>query len=156
MAAVSAAPLAAINGAAKMASTSLAYLESSRVKETKALISELCRQFYQLGWVSGTGGSIAVRVHDESIPRQQQLIVMSPSGTAVFCVYTYLFLIISSSIWCSFFAGFFLFFGLSVSLLSEYWVFCRGAEGKNGRRWYVCVVFEWVSVVGTINKALAL
>ncbi|XP_073143785.1 probable bifunctional methylthioribulose-1-phosphate dehydratase/enolase-phosphatase E1 1 [Henckelia pumila] len=80
MAAVSAAPLAAINGAAKMASTSLAYLESSGVKETKALISELCRQFYHLGWVSGTGGSIAVKVHDDSIPRKQQLIVMSPSG----------------------------------------------------------------------------
>ncbi|XP_073297175.1 probable bifunctional methylthioribulose-1-phosphate dehydratase/enolase-phosphatase E1 isoform X1 [Primulina huaijiensis] len=63
-----------------MASTSLAYLESSRVKGTKTLISELCRQFYDLGWVSGTGGSIAVRVHDDSIPRQQQLIVMSPSG----------------------------------------------------------------------------
>ncbi|XP_073273973.1 probable bifunctional methylthioribulose-1-phosphate dehydratase/enolase-phosphatase E1 1 [Primulina huaijiensis] len=80
MAAVSAAPLAAINGAEKMASTSLAYLESSKVKGTKTLISELCRQFYHLGWVSGTGGSVAVRVHDESIPKKQQLIVMSPSG----------------------------------------------------------------------------
>ncbi|KAI3466103.1 hypothetical protein Pfo_022766 [Paulownia fortunei] len=63
-----------------MGTTSQAYLEGSRVKETKALISELCRQFYHLGWVSGTGGSITIKVHDDSIPKPQQLIVMSPSG----------------------------------------------------------------------------
>ncbi|KAK6134562.1 hypothetical protein DH2020_031682 [Rehmannia glutinosa] len=79
MAAASAAPLA-INGAVKMGTTSQAYLEGSRVGETKALISELCRQFYHLGWVSGTGGSITIKVHDDSIPKPQQLIVMSPSG----------------------------------------------------------------------------
>jgi methylthioribulose 1-phosphate dehydratase/enolase-phosphatase E1 len=61
-------------------STSQAYLESNRVKETKDLISELCRQFYHLGWVSGTGGSITIKVHDDSIPKPNQLIVMSPSG----------------------------------------------------------------------------
>ncbi|KAK6132692.1 hypothetical protein DH2020_033575 [Rehmannia glutinosa] len=63
-----------------MATTSQAYLEGIRVKETKALISDLCRQFYHLGWVSGTGGSITIKVHDDSIPKSQQLIVMSPSG----------------------------------------------------------------------------
>lgn len=61
-------------------SSSQAYLESNPVRETKALISELCRQFYTLGWVSGTGGSITIKVHDESIPKPQQLILMSPSG----------------------------------------------------------------------------
>ena len=29
--------------------------------ELPALISELCRQFYDLGWVSGTGGGISIR-----------------------------------------------------------------------------------------------
>jgi methylthioribulose-1-phosphate dehydratase len=30
-------------------------------RSTPALISELCRQFYTLGWVSGTGGGISIR-----------------------------------------------------------------------------------------------
>ncbi|KAG9129093.1 hypothetical protein Leryth_019828 [Lithospermum erythrorhizon] len=59
---------------------SQAYIEGGKVKETKGLISELCRHFYNQGWVSGTGGSITIKVHDESIPKPQQLIVMSPSG----------------------------------------------------------------------------
>ncbi|KAG5551269.1 hypothetical protein RHGRI_009628 [Rhododendron griersonianum] len=62
------------------AATSQAYLESNPVRETKALITELCRQFYHLGWVSGTGGSVTIKVHDEAIPRPNQLIIMSPSG----------------------------------------------------------------------------
>lgn len=74
-----AAPLV-VNGAVKMANTSQAYLESGKVRETKALITELCRHFYTQGWVSGTGGSITIKVHDDSIPKPQQLIVMSPSG----------------------------------------------------------------------------
>ncbi|GLU23354.1 hypothetical protein SLE2022_393700 [Rubroshorea leprosula] len=68
------------NGGVKVGLASQAYLESYPVKETKALISELCRQFYNLGWVSGTGGSITIKVHDDSVPKPQQLIVMSPSG----------------------------------------------------------------------------
>ncbi|KAL7218263.1 hypothetical protein ACSBR2_011521 [Camellia fascicularis] len=79
MAAASAAASIAVNGA-KMATSSQAYIESNPVRETKALISELCRQFYNLGWVSGTGGSITIKVHDDSIPKPHQLIVMSPSG----------------------------------------------------------------------------
>ncbi|KAL6975412.1 hypothetical protein U1Q18_024208 [Sarracenia purpurea var. burkii] len=63
-----------------MATSSQAYLEGNPVRESKVLISELCRQFYNLGWVSGTGGSITVKVHDDSIPKPHQLIVMSPSG----------------------------------------------------------------------------
>ncbi|OMO73276.1 hypothetical protein COLO4_27183 [Corchorus olitorius] len=70
----------AVNGGLKMGSISQAYLESKAVKETKTLISELCRQFYNLGWVSGTGGSITMKVHDSCIPKAQQLVVMSPSG----------------------------------------------------------------------------
>ncbi|XP_038683405.1 probable bifunctional methylthioribulose-1-phosphate dehydratase/enolase-phosphatase E1 [Tripterygium wilfordii] len=76
--AAAAAPAVAVNGGMKV--TSLAYLESKAVKDTRTLISELCRQFYNLGWVGGTGGNITIKVHDDSVPRNQQLIVMSPSG----------------------------------------------------------------------------
>ncbi|XP_059282302.1 probable bifunctional methylthioribulose-1-phosphate dehydratase/enolase-phosphatase E1 1 [Lycium ferocissimum] len=69
-----------VNGALKMATNSQAYLEGDKVKETKSLIAELCRHFYNQGWVSGTGGSITIKVHDDSVPKSQQLIVMSPSG----------------------------------------------------------------------------
>ncbi|CAI9295105.1 unnamed protein product [Lactuca saligna] len=69
----------AANGV-KSAVTSQAYLEGSQVKQTKSLISELCRLFYNLGWVSGTGGSITAKVHDDSVPKSEQLIIMSPSG----------------------------------------------------------------------------
>lgn len=69
----------AVNGGLKVKTE--AYMESKPVKETKALVSELCRQFYTLGWVSGTGGSITIKVHDDSIPKPQQIILMSPSGT---------------------------------------------------------------------------
>jgi methylthioribulose-1-phosphate dehydratase len=34
---------------------------AARDRSTAALISELCRQFYGLGWVSGTGGGISIR-----------------------------------------------------------------------------------------------
>ncbi|XP_039002671.1 probable bifunctional methylthioribulose-1-phosphate dehydratase/enolase-phosphatase E1 [Hibiscus syriacus] len=72
---------AAVNGGMlKMGSVSQAYIESKAVKETRSLISELCRQFYNLGWVSGTGGGITMKVHDTCIPKPQQLILMSPSG----------------------------------------------------------------------------
>ncbi len=29
--------------------------------ETRELLVQLCRQFYGLGWVSGTGGGVAIR-----------------------------------------------------------------------------------------------
>ncbi|KDP45890.1 hypothetical protein JCGZ_15334 [Jatropha curcas] len=77
MAAPAAATAVAVNGAVKVASQ--AYLESKAVKDTRVLISDLCRQFYNLGWVSGTGGSITIKVHDDSIPKSQQLVLMSPS-----------------------------------------------------------------------------
>ncbi|KAF9666767.1 hypothetical protein SADUNF_Sadunf16G0262900 [Salix dunnii] len=75
-------PAVAVNAggmaAAKVASQ--AYLESKAVKDTRVLIADLCKQFYTLGWVSGTGGSITIKAHDDSIPKRQQLILMSPSG----------------------------------------------------------------------------
>ena len=40
--------------------------------ELPALICELCRQFYGLGWVSGTGGGISIRGNEG--------IFMAPSG----------------------------------------------------------------------------
>ncbi|XP_068640113.1 probable bifunctional methylthioribulose-1-phosphate dehydratase/enolase-phosphatase E1 1 isoform X2 [Aristolochia californica] len=69
---------AVANGASLLSSE--AYVESKPVKDTRGLVSELCRHFYTLGWVSGTGGSITIKVHDDSIPKSQQIIVMSPSG----------------------------------------------------------------------------
>ncbi|KAJ2464921.1 Methylthioribulose-1-phosphate dehydratase, partial [Coemansia sp. RSA 2320] len=36
------------------------------------LIPELCRQFYQLGWVTGTGGGISIRDGDS--------VYIAPSG----------------------------------------------------------------------------
>lgn len=80
---MAAVPAVAVNGV-KVGSASQAYLESKAVKDTKSLISDLCRQFYNLGWVSGTGGSITIKVHDDSIPKPHQLIVMSPSGVLLF------------------------------------------------------------------------
>ncbi|KAG7957276.1 hypothetical protein I3843_11G165600 [Carya illinoinensis] len=72
-------PAVAANGV-KIGMASQAYLESKAVKDARVLISDLCRQFYTLGWVSGTGGSITIKVHDDSISKPHQLIVMSPSG----------------------------------------------------------------------------
>lgn len=43
-----------------------------RSPSPRELIAELCRQFYQLGWVSGTGGGISIREGDR--------IYMAPSG----------------------------------------------------------------------------
>ncbi|XP_031255320.1 probable bifunctional methylthioribulose-1-phosphate dehydratase/enolase-phosphatase E1 2 isoform X2 [Pistacia vera] len=81
----------AVNGATKLTQPHLqnglevtgsspVCMESKTVGESCALAAELCRHFYTLGWVSGTGGSITIKVHDDAIPRPHQLIVMSPSG----------------------------------------------------------------------------
>lgn len=43
-----------------------------RDPEPRELIAELCRHFYQLGWVSGTGGGISIR--------DGERIYMAPSG----------------------------------------------------------------------------
>jgi methylthioribulose-1-phosphate dehydratase len=41
-------------------------------RESRELICELCRRFYDLGWASGTGGGISVRSGDK--------VYMAPSG----------------------------------------------------------------------------
>lgn len=41
--------------------------------EAKSLVAELCRLFYDQGWVSGTGGGISIRASTDEI-------VMAPSG----------------------------------------------------------------------------
>ncbi|XP_010656980.1 probable bifunctional methylthioribulose-1-phosphate dehydratase/enolase-phosphatase E1 2 isoform X2 [Vitis vinifera] len=56
------------------------YMETRGVREARVLASELCRHMYTLGWFSGTGGSITIKVHDDSIPKPRQLVVISPSG----------------------------------------------------------------------------
>jgi methylthioribulose 1-phosphate dehydratase/enolase-phosphatase E1 len=47
-------------------------MDFDKEQEIRSLVCELCRQFYQLGWVTGTGGSISIR-HEENI-------FMTPSG----------------------------------------------------------------------------
>lgn len=37
------------------------YQQTAEDAKTKALLCELCRQFYTLGWVTGTGGSISIK-----------------------------------------------------------------------------------------------
>ncbi|KAI5066011.1 hypothetical protein GOP47_0018635 [Adiantum capillus-veneris] len=62
-----------------MAATA-ACLASDALTQATSLAADLCKQFYGLGWVSGTGGSISLKVHDASTPLAQQLIIMAPSG----------------------------------------------------------------------------
>ncbi|KAF8694071.1 hypothetical protein HU200_038526 [Digitaria exilis] len=57
-----------------------AYLAGPAVQEARELVAELCRHFYAPGWVTGTGGSITVKVNDPDVPLSDRLIVMSPSG----------------------------------------------------------------------------
>ncbi|XP_066339920.1 probable bifunctional methylthioribulose-1-phosphate dehydratase/enolase-phosphatase E1 isoform X2 [Miscanthus floridulus] len=61
-------------------SRSEAYLAGPAVREARELVAELCRHFYAPGWLTGTGGSITVKVHDPDVPLADRLIVMSPSG----------------------------------------------------------------------------
>uniref|UniRef100_A0A182YQ74 Probable methylthioribulose-1-phosphate dehydratase n=1 Tax=Anopheles stephensi TaxID=30069 RepID=A0A182YQ74_ANOST len=45
---------------------------ASRQEHPRKLIPELCKQFYNLGWVTGTGGGISIKLDDE--------IYIAPSG----------------------------------------------------------------------------
>jgi len=36
--------------------------EQQAIQEAKSLICEICRNFYQHGWVSGTGGGMSIKV----------------------------------------------------------------------------------------------
>ncbi len=44
----------------------------STEEEVRNLVCELCRNFYNVGWVTGTGGSISIRLGEN--------IFMTPSG----------------------------------------------------------------------------
>ena len=61
------------------------------IRDGKALVCELCNGFYSLGWVSGTGGSISIKVtrtdtgdaraaEDGGAARRAARIAMAPSG----------------------------------------------------------------------------
>ncbi|KAJ7550182.1 hypothetical protein O6H91_07G087100 [Diphasiastrum complanatum] len=54
--------------------------EEAALTETKELAAELCKQFYTLGWMSGTGGSITIKVNNPNVPLTERHIVMAPSG----------------------------------------------------------------------------
>lgn len=54
--------------------------QAAALQEARELVSDLCRHFYTLGWVSGTGGSISLRTGLPSDPPESRLIVMAPSG----------------------------------------------------------------------------
>ncbi|GJP35207.1 hypothetical protein CLOM_g19717 [Closterium sp. NIES-68] len=56
------------------------YQESEAVREARDLVAELCRHFYTLGWVSGTGGSISIKANEPGKTNQERTIVMAPSG----------------------------------------------------------------------------
>lgn len=43
-----------------------------RQEHPRKLIPQLCKQFYDLGWVTGTGGGISIKLDDE--------IYIAPSG----------------------------------------------------------------------------
>lgn len=64
-------------------------LAGPAVREALELVAELCRHFYAPGWVTGTGGSITVKVNDPDVPLADRLIVMSPSGNQPPSVYQY-------------------------------------------------------------------
>jgi methylthioribulose 1-phosphate dehydratase/enolase-phosphatase E1 len=53
---------------------------SAVLAETKDLAAELCKHFYNQGWVTGTGGSITLKVLEPDVDVQERLIVMAPSG----------------------------------------------------------------------------
>src|SRR6185295_10929315 len=55
--------------AAKVKSSTPSPTSSPKIRE---LVCELCRNFYQLGWASGTGGGISIK--------EGGLIYMAPSG----------------------------------------------------------------------------
>jgi hypothetical protein len=44
-----------------MAFQQLLLSDSFKQEDPRCLIPELCRQFYQLGWVTGTGGGVSIK-----------------------------------------------------------------------------------------------
>lgn len=128
------------------------YVESKGVKETRELLSDLCRHFYTLGWVSGTGGSITIKVQDDSIPKSQQLIVMSPSGTPQTPKTMIFFLSFHQMDGSSFFFCFeldFFFFYLGQIVL------CRCPKGEDGPGRHVHTFIKWFDSLRPISQTLS-
>lgn len=50
----------------------LIIMSTEEEQKVRELVCELCRNFYNLGWVTGTGGSISIRLGEK--------IFMTPSG----------------------------------------------------------------------------
>eukprot|EP00898_Chlorokybus_atmophyticus_P002980 jgi/Chlat1/3683/Chrsp24S00803 len=48
-------------------------MDAAGAESSRELVAELCRLFYDQGWVSGTGGSISIKVNED-------LYAMAPSG----------------------------------------------------------------------------
>ncbi|CAB3377931.1 Hypothetical predicted protein [Cloeon dipterum] len=60
-----------------MSSSALSYQDGNEL-EPKELIPQLCRLFYGLGWVTGSGGGISIRKGDQ--------IFIAPSGVQKECI----------------------------------------------------------------------
>jgi ribulose-5-phosphate 4-epimerase/fuculose-1-phosphate aldolase len=54
------------------------------VEEGKQLICELCRLFYDQGWVSGTGGGISVKCGDQIVMVSVQVLNL-PAAMMITC-----------------------------------------------------------------------
>ncbi|KAF8754826.1 hypothetical protein HU200_011443 [Digitaria exilis] len=116
--------------AAATAMASEAYLQGEPVREARELVAELCRHFYAQGWVTGTGGSITVKVNDPAVPLADRLIVMSPSGQQG--------AVQSDVSW---------YFGIGTSFTCS--------EGEDGCRRHVCHGCGWKSALSANSKAMA-
>lgn len=46
----------------------------TQVRDTRVIVTRLCRLFYNLQWVTGTGGGISIR------DREQDVVYITPSG----------------------------------------------------------------------------
>lgn len=82
-------------------------LEKKQVSDTMALMADLCRHFYTLGWVWGSGGAMSIKLNDLSLPNGLHIMIMSPSGIYTSSLVSFVHI----SIWYSIF--FFFTFGLS-------------------------------------------
>jgi ribulose-5-phosphate 4-epimerase/fuculose-1-phosphate aldolase len=51
-------------------------------RTVKALVAQLCERFYNMGWATGTGGGVSIRVGGPSEGRDFRVFV-APSGEFV-------------------------------------------------------------------------
>jgi len=57
-------------------------MSADRQESIPELICELCRQFYDLGWVSGTGGGISIRGAEGITGRQRMTLALARVSSA--------------------------------------------------------------------------